>query len=65
MIYVCPRKKNRPKGKLALDSNKEIFLKVTASSFDTSNIEKTARLIGKVILENSGIIKEYRNHRSQ
>lgn len=60
MIYVCPRKRNRPKGKLALDSDKEKFLPVSSSSFDTPNIEETARLIGKAILDDSGLIKEYR-----
>ncbi len=65
MIYICPRKKNRPKGRLGLDSEREIFLKVSAESFDSPNIEETARQIGKVILEDSGIIKEYRNLRRQ
>ena len=63
MIYVCPRKKSREKGKLALDSAREKFLKVSPGSFDTFNIDETARQIGKAILDDSGIIRNWRASR--
>ena len=63
MVYVCPRKKSREKGKLALDSTKEKFLKVSSSSFDTPNIDNTARQIGRAILDNSEIIRDWRASR--
>ena len=63
MIYVCPRKKSREKGKLALDSAREKFLKVSPGSFDTLNIDETARQIGKAILDDSEIIRNWRASR--
>ena len=63
MVYICPRKKTRPKGQLALDSVRERFLKVSASSFDTTNIDDTARQIGIAILDDSQIIRNWRASR--
>jgi len=59
MIYVCPRKKIRERGKLALDSGKEKFLSVSASSFDPTNMDETARKIGRAILDDSQIIRNF------
>lgn len=63
MICVCPRKKNRPWGKVGRDSDKEKFLPISSSSFDTPNIEETARLIGRAILDDSQIIRDWRGNR--
>jgi len=64
MIYICPRKKVILKGeKIGLDTVHEKFLKLNESSFDNTNIEETARLIGKTILEDSKIIQGFRKGR--
>ncbi len=63
VIYVCPRKKNRPWGKVEQDSDKGKFLPISSGSFDTPNIEETARLIGRAILDDSQIIRDWRDNR--
>ena len=63
MICVCPIKKNRPWGKLAQDYDKAKFLPISSSSFDTPNIEETARLIGRAIFDDSQIIRDWRGNR--
>ena len=65
-VYICPRKKVITRhGQLALDYTKEKFLKVSSSSFDPSNVDETARQIGREILDDSGIINEYRKQKSE
>jgi hypothetical protein len=59
MVYICPRKKVRQKGQIALDPTKEKFLPVSTSSFDNINIDDTARQIGRAILDNSDIIQDF------
>ena len=63
MIYICPRKRIRQRGKLGLDSTKEQFLKVSATSFDDTNMDETACQIGRAILEDSQIIQRWRASR--
>ena len=64
VIYICPRKKVIPKGvKIGLDTAHERFLKVNANSYNDANIENTAKLIGRTILDESEIIQEFRKGR--
>jgi hypothetical protein len=64
MIYICPRKKFRQKGQVALDSTKERFLPVSATSFNFNNLDNIAREIGRAILNDSKIVQDFLFNRS-
>ena len=62
-IYIGRRRKKRRRGQLAEDRGD--FLKVSSQDFDPANIDETARRIGRVILDDSEIIREWRLHASK
>lgn len=62
-IYVSRRRKERRRGELALENGK--FLKVSSQDFDPPHIDETARRIGKFILDDSQIIREWLAGRQQ
>ena len=63
MIVIYKRKKMRPTGAVALDKPTEKFLKVSSRDFDPPNIDETARQIGRAILDDSEIVRDYRGRR--
>ena len=63
-IEICRRKKKRQRGKLALDKATEQFPKISSGhDFDPPNIDETARRIGRAILDDSPIIRDWRANR--
>jgi len=60
-IFISRRKKKRRRGELALEPGK--FLKVSSRDFDPPNIDETARQIGRAILDDSEIVRDYRGRR--
>jgi len=63
MIVIYKRKKRRQRGELALDNDTETFLKVSPRDFQPPNIDETAHRIGRLILDDSEIIRDYLGRR--
>lgn len=63
MIVIYKRKKMRPTGAVAIDKPTETFLKVSPRDFQPPNIDETARQIGRLILDDSEIVREYLGRR--
>ena len=60
-IFISRRRKRRQRGELALERGE--FLKVSSQDFEPPNIDELARKIGRVILEESEIIRDWRARR--
>ncbi|MBA7693067.1 hypothetical protein ES703_101642 [subsurface metagenome] len=60
-IFISRRKKKRRTGELALEPGE--FLKVSSHDFDPPNIDETARQIGRAILDDSDIVRDFTRRR--
>lgn len=59
-IYVAKRKKVRERGKVAEEQGTGGFLKIDANAFDDIKLDETARKIGRAILDDSEIVRNFK-----